>query len=332
MNGARTGYPDGEIRDKGDCTDMDRSRSQGLRFPQKGGFKILQLTDLHLSYRRRAVFKDMTLKFVRDAVRDEAPDLVVVTGDMVWSPFTERAYGEFAALMDAFAQPWTFVFGNHDRDFVFHTEVLEAAARRSRFCLYDCGDERTAGNGNYTLSLYDGDGRLCWMLYFLDTGDVSHYPRVRGYSHIVLSQLDWFYDTSRQIRRQNSGFASLVFMHKAIPEFRDMWEQGGCRGVRYEPEGCSLVNPGLFCALVEDGTVRGVFVGHDHGNNYTGTYCGIRLTYGAITGYNNFARNGLGRDLLRGARVIQLDRRGDFCSYFYCADNRRRDEEMCLME
>ena len=319
---------------KDTVADMNTLKRGALQFPPDGAFKILQLTDLHLSYRRGAVFKDKTLRLVHDAVRDERPNLVIVTGDMVWSPYTERAYAEFAALMDSFSQPWTLVFGNHDRDFVPHTEALEAAALRSPFCLYERGEERVSGNGNYTLRLCGEAGRLLWMLYFFDTGDVSRYPRVGGYSHITMPQLDWFYETAREVKAENagSGYASLVFMYKAVPEFRDMWENGGCRGVRYEREGCALVHPGLFCALLEDGTVRGVFVGHDHGNNYTGTHHGIRLSYGAITGYNNFARNGLGKDLPRGARVITLSRKGTFRSYFYFEDNRRRDEDMCLIE
>lgn len=303
-----------------------------LVFPANRRFKILQFTDMHLSYRRNACFLNKTMQLVERAICDEKPDLVVITGDLVWSPFTERAYGEIVSCMERLRQPWTFVFGNHDRDFLPHSELLENVVLDSPFCLYQRGDMSIPGNGTYTIPLCDEQGDLRWMFYFLDTGDVSHYPRVGGYSHITMSQLNWFRETAAQTKREHHGYASAVFMHKAIPEFRTMWEQGGCRGVRYEPEGCALVNPGLFCAMLEDGTVRGVFVGHDHGNNYSGTYHGIRLSYGAITGYNNFARNGLGRDLMRGARVILLGQTGEIDSYFYFEDGRRRDEDLNLME
>ena len=103
-----------------------------LIFPANRRFKILQFTDMHLSYRRNTCFLNKTMQLVERAICDEKPDLVVITGDLVWSPFTERAYGEIVSCMERLRQPWTFVFGNHDRDFLPHPELLENVVQIGR--------------------------------------------------------------------------------------------------------------------------------------------------------------------------------------------------------
>jgi hypothetical protein len=58
----------------------------------------------------------------------------------------------------------------------------------------------------------------------------------------------------------------------------------------------------MFAAMHEMGDVMGVFVGHDHVNDFIGDLHGIRLAYGRATGYNTYGRQGMAR----GARVIRL--------------------------
>jgi hypothetical protein len=53
--------------------------------------------------------------------------------------------------------------------------------------------------------------------------------------------------------------------------------------------------------MLECGDVMGIFVGHDHENDYIGSYHGIALAYGRFSG----GRNTYG-SLTRGARVIVL--------------------------
>ena len=52
--------------------------------------------------------------------------------------------------------------------------------------------------------------------------------------------------------------------------------------------------------MTEMKDVMGVFVGHDHHNDFIGQECGIALAYGRVTGYDADS------DLERGARIIEL--------------------------
>jgi hypothetical protein len=52
--------------------------------------------------------------------------------------------------------------------------------------------------------------------------------------------------------------------------------------------------------MVEHRDVMGVFVGHDHDNDYAGLVKGICLAYGRATGFDAYGK------LMRGARVIEL--------------------------
>jgi hypothetical protein len=56
----------------------------------------------------------------------------------------------------------------------------------------------------------------------------------------------------------------------------------------------------MFHAMIESGDVMGVFVGHDHDNDYIGQEYGIALAYGRVSGYDAYG------DLERGARIIEL--------------------------
>ena len=46
------------------------------------------------------------------------------------------------------------------------------------------------------------------------------------------------------------------------------------------------LNTGMFTAMKEAGDVMGMFVGHDHDNDYAVMWKGILLAYGRFTGGN----------------------------------------------
>ena len=73
-------------------------------------------------------------------------------------------------------------------------------------------------------------------------------------------------------------------------------------GIRKEKAGARLLNSGVFTAMKEMGDVRGVFVGHDHDDDYAVSWKGILLAYGRYTGGNTVYNQ-----LTNGARVIEPD-------------------------
>ena len=62
-----------------------------------------------------------------------------------------------------------------------------------------------------------------------------------------------------------------------------------------------MMNSGLFASMKECGDVMGIFVGHDHDNDYAVAYREVVLAYGRYTGGNTVYN-----DLPNGARVIIL--------------------------
>ena len=88
--------------------------AQELRFNEDGNIKIMQLTDLHFTNDDEADHK--TVELVRQALRDEKPDFVIVTGDMVYGEHNLEFLPKVFAPLTEGDCPWTFVFGNHDSE------------------------------------------------------------------------------------------------------------------------------------------------------------------------------------------------------------------------
>lgn len=59
----------------------------------------------------------------------------------------------------------------------------------------------------------------------------------------------------------------------------------------------------MFAAMKESGDVMGIFVGHDHDNDYAVMWKGILLAYGRFTGGNTEYNH-----LSNGARIIVLEK------------------------
>ena len=70
----------------------------------------------------------------------------------------------------------------------------------------------------------------------------------------------------------------------------------------------------MFNAILERGHVKGVFVGHDHVNDYVGDYYGVRLGYAPGTGFGAYGLEGAERNRMRGGRVFELTESGDTVS------------------
>jgi hypothetical protein len=62
------------------------------------------------------------------------------------------------------------------------------------------------------------------------------------------------------------------------------------------------LNTGLFGALKEQKTVEWVLAGHDHDNDYYGSFDGINLGYGRKTGHACYGP----KNMQRGSRVFEV--------------------------
>jgi hypothetical protein len=88
-----------------------------------------------------------------------------------------------------------------------------------------------------------------------------------------------------------------------LTEYKEAYknEQNNPVGLRLENECPASVNSGMFTAMLESRDVMGVFVGHDHNNDYLTSLYGIALGYGRFSGGKTTYI-----DIQNGARVITL--------------------------
>lgn len=274
-----------------------------LKFRDDGSFKIVQLTDLHIGPDDGNEADVKTFKLISEIIQKEIPDLIVITGDLIWSG-AEGAAQTYLRVLDHIAQwdiPFAIVYGNHDSEANVTREELYEMQEGYANSISEPGPDDIHGVGNYSLAIQSREGEEEEaLLYFLDSG--AYAPiNVGGYEWIHSDQVNWYVSESQKHKDLNAGqIPALAFFHIPLPEYKDVLEVGKVTGNKLEPVCSPKINSGLFTAILEEGNVMGTFVGHDHDNDYCGELHGISLCYGRITGYNVYGPKE------RGARVIQL--------------------------
>jgi hypothetical protein len=276
-----------------------------LRFRADGRFRIVQFTDTHFC--DGSDLDRRTASLMGRVLDAERPDLVVLTGDVLdgaRAADAAAAWGDAVAPITARGLPWAAVFGNHDDEGGATRETQLAIQRSHRKCLTRRGPRSLPGVGNYVLRVAGSrdHSRAAAHLYLLDSH--TYAPDGAGtYAWITHEQVAWYWRAAAR-RKAGGGepLPALAFFHIPLPEYATAWEQGPRRGSRHEPVCGPVVNSGFFSALHERCEVLGVFVGHDHVNDFDAELLGIRLCYGRATGYNTYGRRGFPR----GARVIEI--------------------------
>lgn len=115
----------------------------------------------------------------------------------------------------------------------------------------------------------------------------------------------------------------MIFFHIPLQEYKeanDLYESGSSKVKYYygilgekmiDKICCSKYPSKLFDTVVELGSTKAMFCGHDHYNNQSLEYKGIRLTYGYSIDY--LAMPGIAEDTeQRGATLININKNGSF--------------------
>ena len=168
--------------------------------------------------------------------------------------------------------------------------------------------EGLSGVTNFILPVKASDGsKDAALLYVFDSHSYSTLKHLKGYGWIKHDQVQWYLNESKKFTESNGGtpLTALSFFHIPLPEYHEAVNNEGSFliGTRKE-EACNQeINTGMFAAMQEAGDVLGVFVGHDHVNDYAVSWKGIMLCYGRFTGGKTVYHDMPGGN---GARVIEL--------------------------
>ncbi|MDL2320424.1 metallophosphoesterase family protein [Alistipes sp. OttesenSCG-928-B03] len=265
-----------------------------MNFGTDGKFRILQITDLHIKPSEGK--SDIVFESIDALLTHEKPDLIAFTGDIVYDTPARPIWEDFIAYVEAKGIPWTLVFGNHDREFGMTNAAIMEMLVKAKHALLEAGPEEVSGVGNFVIELAPaGSETPSNVMYFMDSHRQSHIAGLKGYGWIDHTQIAWY-----RAQSQKYGLPAVAFFHIPLREFREAALQRKI-GNRLEEECASELNSGLFTAMMEQGDVSGIFVGHEHDNDYITEHHGIALAYGRMTG----SRSIYGK-LPRGGRVIVL--------------------------
>lgn len=189
-------------------------------------------------------------------------------------------------------------------------------------CLFRRGDDDVDGYGNQIIHVKNSQGLITQSLFLFDSHsytDHDYFGILWKYDSIHENQIRWYREQVQALSAYNRAILdtldpatlpadrscyetvrSLAFFHIPLEEYKNAWNEYADNGYqdtedvqfRYGTVGeaggmiCSGIHSdNLFETMEELGSTRGIFVGHDHLNNFSLIYKGIRLTYGYSVDY-----------------------------------------------
>ena len=316
-----TGTAAGEVFDP---RSVYRAEDFPVLHTRGGSFTVLNITDIHYSDKDIRFFMSFPAqRTVRRIIRTVKPDLITVTGDIVCGRYTHRSIARFTRFMESFNTPWAPVFGNHDDEGDCDLSYLADVMMSGAHCLMKKGDP-AMGTGNYIVNIEDG-GTITNSLIMAYTGN----------AHLNPAQLDWYEWAVRGIGSVcGHTVPCTVFFHIPSAQYqyvcdtawdakRRTWRSGfGAAGEVNEKICCprkkdgTPADNGFFDRVLRAGATHDIICGHEHMNNFSAVYEGIRLTYTLKVGKGSGFQPGF-----NGASKIILDDFG-VCSITHIYDNK----------
>ena len=313
----------------GDNKSREESVAQ-FRF-HDGSFRIAQLTDMHYGCTETEKL-DLIRDMVEKTVKNEHPDIFVLTGDIVTG--RDDAHQGWLNMIDIFdgtGVPWAVVLGNHDAEANddVNGDTIFSYLSKARNIVNVRGAAKVFGHGNKALTVLHADNdSVAAVIYCIDSND---YPvtedlrRVSYYDVIHDDQIQWYIDESNRFKAMNGGVPvpSVAFYHICVPEILEVARDPNHNG-KYEERCCPAdVNVGFFGKTRIQGDMIGMFVGHDHTNDFIGMYQDIALGYGRQSGVED--ENDTKAPM--GVRIVELkEGKREFDTWVYTAKGGEEDK------
>lgn len=292
------------------CFNISGQNRYRLAFNKEGKFKIAQFTDIHwIDGSPNCARTDSTIKYVLET---EKPDVAILTGDVAWNVPSRKSWRDVSKIFEDARVPFAVVLGNHDTEKctgVTRDEIFDILSKSS-FFIGKKGPDNIYGSGNYVLPVFGKKSTIAALLYCFDSNsyiqnnDSSSHDYFGTYDWIHFDQIEWYRRQSKKFTKQNNNkpLPSLAFFHIPLPEYNEISNSSSTIGHFGESVCSPKVNSGLFGSFVDMQDVKGVFVGHDHDNDFIGLDFNIALAYGRITGFDTYG------SLVHGARIIEMEK------------------------
>ena len=300
--------------------------------------------------------------YLTEVITATNPDFIIITGDVVYGEFDDAgtALVSFINFMDSFQIPWSPVFGNHDNESKKGVDWQCAQFEASEYCYFE--QKELSGNGNYSVGIAQG-GELLRVFYMMDTnacGAASSESLANGhtlpnFAGFKPDQIDWYTNQITLLKEYapdvkisfayhiqqsvfGEAYAKYGFNQNEKMQNINLDTMEGVADTDFGYIGRQMKGPWdtsktVYNAMKKMG-VDSIFVGHEHCNNVSVVYDGVRFTYGLKSSeYDRFNwLNGdgtidggyakaTGSQSLVGGTVIVLSQEDgaiDDCYNYYC--------------
>ncbi|MBR2953309.1 MAG: metallophosphoesterase [Clostridia bacterium] len=298
-------------------------------FTTDGDFKVMHLTDIHIGggFMSKGV-DEKALNAVATMVTKEKPDLVIATGDIAFPvPYTAGTFNNysgakaFANLMESLGVYWDVTFGNHDAECYSYFDRESVAkfyeSEDYKYCLFQSGPEDVDGYGNHVVEVKNSKGVITQAIILIDSQAYiknNLIESIKGtYDNIHPNQVEWYESEIKRMNAENEKISkesvpvkSLAFFHIPLVEMGDAWNEfaendfkdtdnfkysDGVIGETGRRVYSGFGEDDMFEKMVELDSTKAMFNGHDHLNNTTFEYKGIKFSYGYSIDY--FAYSGI---------------------------------------
>ena len=205
-----------------DAAATGRKGDQTLKFNENGKFKIMQINDTQDTDK----MNKRTEEFIRKAVAQEKPDLVVIPGDVCNDIFiganekrVKQSLRNLASLLNELKVPFAYTPGNHDHDKDDMVSTLEQMQVFNEF-EYNVWDATKSNDpGTYNIPIMSSDGsHMALNVYMIDSQNKS--GLANGYTGPNPESVEWYKAKSDELKAANGGkvVPSLVFQHVPVSE------------------------------------------------------------------------------------------------------------------
>ncbi len=296
-----------------------------VRKTSDDNFKVMMFTDMHLKGDKE--LDNITVTYLVKNIKEQNPDLVILGGDNVTYGFNKKRNVQLAELFESLGVYWATVLGNHEGDGFMSYDRANVIKLFSTYehCLVTEGKEGVDGYGNCTINILNSDGNLREVFFLMDTGDymteeskaeygVTEEGEV--YDGVKTSQVEWYKEKHDVIEAEYGDFKSVVITHIPIYQTEQEYaEEDFILGEKREGVCESGFDAGLFDAIKEKGSTHTVYFGHDHVNDFSVLYDGIRLSYMQPSGYAAYNMqtkfDAPEEEWIQGCTVLSINEKGN---------------------